>query len=181
MDNKYCKGKRVSCIKFHPQKSYLVAMSMVDNMDFDTRSLIQGKSFESHLLILNFSDSHIISLNFVLESPIEVTAIEFHPENCNVLVGGCLNGQVIVWDLSSVDHRIAAGPTPKLGEGGGGDDEGFSSSWCCSSCRWRDNECQERSKHQGGRVAGPPAALRQTCFLEERATRSQATTEGRAT
>ena len=128
MDNKYCKGKRVSCIKFHPQKSYLVALSMVDNMDFDTRSLIQGKSFESHLLILNFSDSHIISLNFVLESPIEVTAIEFHPENSNVLVGGCLNGQVIVWDLSSIDHRIAAGPTPKLGEGAGGDDEGFTAS-----------------------------------------------------
>lgn len=92
MENDYCRGKRVSCIKFHPSKPYLVAMSMIDNMDFDTRSLIQGKSFESHLLILNFSDNHIITLNYVLETPIEITTIEFHPDNANVLVGGCLNG-----------------------------------------------------------------------------------------
>ena len=101
IENDYCKGKRVSCIKFHPTKPYLVAMSMIDNMDFDSRSLIQGKSFESYVLILNFSDAHIITLNYVLETPIEITTIEFHPENTNVLTGGCLNGQVIVWDLSS--------------------------------------------------------------------------------
>lgn len=90
-------------------------MSMIDNMDFDSRSLIQGKSFESYVLILNFSDAHIITLNYVLETPIEITTIEFHPENTNVLTGGCLNGQVIVWDLSSQDHRITAGPKSKEG------------------------------------------------------------------
>lgn len=81
-------------------------MSMIDNMDFESRALIQGKSFESFVLILNFSDNHIITLLYVLETPIEITAIEFHPENPNVLIGGCLNGQVICWDLSSMDHRI---------------------------------------------------------------------------
>ena len=115
IENDYCKGKRVSCIKFHPTKPYLVAMSMIDNMDFDSRSLIQGKSFESYVLILNFSDAHIITLNYVLETPIEITTIEFHPENTNVLTGGCLNGQVIVWDLSSQDHRITSGPKTKEG------------------------------------------------------------------
>ena len=49
MDNKYCKGKRVSCIKFHPQKSYLVAMSMVDNMDFDMADISTKERY--HLLI----------------------------------------------------------------------------------------------------------------------------------
>ena len=120
IENDYCKGKRVSCIKFHPTKPYLVAMSMIDNMDFDSRSLIQGKSFESYVLILNFSDAHIITLNYVLETPIEITTIEFHPENTNVLTGGCLNGQVIVWDLSSQDHRITSGPKAKEG----GDEDG---------------------------------------------------------
>ena len=115
IENDYCKGKRVSCIKFHPTKPYLVAMSMIDNMDFDSRSLIQGKSFESYVLILNFSDAHIITLNYVLETPIEITTIEFHPENTNVLTGGCLNGQVIVWDLSSQDHRITSGPKAQQG------------------------------------------------------------------
>ena len=40
IENDFCKGKRVSCIKFHPKKPYLVAMSMIDNMDFDTRAKI---------------------------------------------------------------------------------------------------------------------------------------------
>lgn len=123
IENDYCKGKRVSNIKFHPTRPFLVAMSMIDNMDFDTRSKIAGKSFESHVLILNFSDNHIITLGYLLETPIEITSIEFHPENSNVLIGGCLNGQVIAWDLSSIDHRITAGPKNK--EGGGGDDDDF--------------------------------------------------------
>mgnify|MGYP000903436069 CR=1 FL=1 len=123
IDNDYCKGKRVSCIKFHPTKPYWVAMSMIDNMEFDTRSLIAGKSYESYVLILNFSDNHIITLGHILETPIEISTIEFHPENPNVLTGGCLNGQVIVWDLTSVDHRIAN--NSKKGDSGGGDEEDF--------------------------------------------------------
>lgn len=63
IDNDYCKGKRVSCIKFHPTKPYLVAMSLVDNMDFELRSKITGKSFESYVLVLNFGDSNIITLH----------------------------------------------------------------------------------------------------------------------
>ena len=84
-------------------------MSMIDNMEFEHRALISGKSFESYVLILNFSDNYIITLNYVLETPIEVTSIEWHPENPNVLFGGCFNGQVIVWDLSAADRRITTG------------------------------------------------------------------------
>lgn len=109
IENDYCKGKRVSCIKFHPKRPHLVAMSMIDNMDFDSRSKVQGTSWESYVLILNFSDNHIITLNYVLETPIEVTSIEFHPDNGNILFGGCFNGQIIVWDLSSTEHRITTG------------------------------------------------------------------------
>lgn len=97
-------------------------MSMIDNMDFDTRSKVQGTSFESYVLILNFSDNHIITLNYVLETPIEVTTIEFHPENPNLLYAGCFNGQIIVWDLSSMEHRITAGPKQKAEVGGDDDD-----------------------------------------------------------
>ena len=119
----YCKGKRVSCIKFHPTKPFIVAMALVDNMDFETRSKISGKSFESHVLVLNFGDSHIITLHQVLETPIEVTSIEWHPENKDVLFGGCLNGQVITWDMSCLETRIQQN-TKKDGPQGGEDEDG---------------------------------------------------------
>lgn len=72
-----------------------------------------GKSFDSHVLIMNFSDAHIISLNYVLETPIEISCIEFHPENPNVLIGGCISGQIIIWDLSCIESRITGGKKPE--------------------------------------------------------------------
>lgn len=108
-EHDYCKNKRVSCIKFHPTKPFLVAMSMIENLSFDDRAEITGKSFDSHVLIMNFSDAHIVTLNYVLETPIEVSTIEFHPEFQNVVIGGCISGQLIVWDLSSQESRIGGG------------------------------------------------------------------------
>jgi hypothetical protein len=67
-------------------------MSMVENMDFDARAKISGKSFDSYVLILNFKDAYIIQLSHALETPAEVTTLEFHPESASVLFGGCLNG-----------------------------------------------------------------------------------------
>jgi WD40 repeat protein len=121
LDSDYCKNKRVTCIKFHPTRPYLVAMSMIDNMDFDTRAIIQGKSFDSQLLVLDFQDNDIISLAYLLETPIEVTTIEWHAANPNALFGGCLNGQVIVWDLTAKEKQINSSNKKS---GGGGEDGG---------------------------------------------------------
>jgi len=41
-------------------------MSLVEFMSFDDRVEVLGKSFDSFVLILNFSDPHIITLNYIL-------------------------------------------------------------------------------------------------------------------
>ena len=53
-----------------------------------------GKSFDSHVLVMNFSDEHIITLNYVLETSVEISAIEFHqsPDKPYVIIGGTVNG-----------------------------------------------------------------------------------------
>lgn len=99
-EHEYCKNKKVSCIRFHPKKQHLVAMSMIENLSFDDRAAITGKSFDSYVLITNFSDPHITTLNYVLETPVEISTIEFHSENPNVLIGGSISGQLFVWDIS---------------------------------------------------------------------------------
>jgi hypothetical protein len=91
-DHGYCKNKRVSSIKFHPKKQFLIGMSLIENLSFDDRAQVCGKSFDSHVLIMNFSDSHIITLNYVLETSVEVSCIEFHKENPNIVIGGTTNG-----------------------------------------------------------------------------------------
>ena len=106
------KYRTVTCIKFHPQKPTLVAMSIVENLSFDDRAEIMGKSFQSHVLILNFFDSQVIFAQYALQTPVEVSTIEFSPENPKVLVGGCINGQLIAWDMSSTEHIIHEGRKP---------------------------------------------------------------------
>src|SRR5438105_7729066 len=98
--------KVINCVYSKP---YLVAMSMIENLSFDDRCAITGKSFDSHVLIMNFSDAHIITLNYVLETPIEISTIEFHPENPNVIIGGTISGQLVIWDLSCLESRITGG------------------------------------------------------------------------
>jgi hypothetical protein len=39
-ESEYCHQKRVSCIKFHPTKPFLVAMSMIEYMKFHERASI---------------------------------------------------------------------------------------------------------------------------------------------
>ena len=108
-DQTYCKNKRVTCIKFHPQKMHWVAMSVVENLTFEERTSVSGRSYDSHVLILNFSDSQVIVPQFFLHTLVEITAIEFAPENPKQLIGGCINGQLIAWDLGSNEHRITEG------------------------------------------------------------------------
>jgi len=105
-DREYGDKKRVSCIKFHPTKQYIVAMSLIANLSFDERAAISGKSFDSHVLLVNFQDSSNIALNYVLETPIEINTIEFHPEQPGVLIGGCISGQVIIWDMHNSSTMI---------------------------------------------------------------------------
>lgn len=108
-DQTFCKNKTVTCIKFHPTKPFQVAMSVVENLEFDQRAEVTGKSFDSYVLILNFSDSQVIYAQFALQTPVEISCIEFSPENPRVIIGGCINGQLISWDLALKDNYISEG------------------------------------------------------------------------
>ena len=39
------------------------------------------------LLIWNFIDTHFMSPVYLLETPIEISTFEFHPENPNIIIG----------------------------------------------------------------------------------------------
>lgn len=108
-DQTYCKNKSVTCIKFHPTIPHLAAVSLVENLDFDDRAQVAGKSYDTHVLILNFSDSQVIFARYALQTPVEISCLEFCPENPNVVIGGCINGQLIAWDTKSSEHKIHDG------------------------------------------------------------------------
>lgn len=47
-------------------------------------------------------------LLYVLHTTIEVTCIEFHPDHPNLLFGGCLSGQIVVWDFSDETTKVVS-------------------------------------------------------------------------
>ena len=108
-DQTYCKNKSVTCIKFHPTMPHLAAVSLIEHLDFEDRAQVAGKSYDTHVLILNFSDSQVIFAQYALQTPVEISCLEFCPENPNVVIGGCINGQLIAWDVKSSEHKIHDG------------------------------------------------------------------------
>ncbi|GBG81979.1 hypothetical protein CBR_g34158 [Chara braunii] len=50
--------------------------------------------------------SFSLLLQFVLESPSDVMSLKFHPSKTEYIIGGCYNGQVILWDTGSVQEYI---------------------------------------------------------------------------
>lgn len=100
------KDKYVSCAVFHPMWSGIVAISYSDGsptvMKFvSTRpDPIQRAVYGLNpVLIWSHIDSLITKL--YLECPREVKSLAFCPFDENLLIGGCINGQVVVWDLTN--------------------------------------------------------------------------------
>lgn len=56
------------------------------------------------VLLWSFVDTLYPKL--VLESPREVTFLSFCPYDANILIGGLVTGQLIIWDLKDCLHRI---------------------------------------------------------------------------
>lgn len=100
------KDKYISCAVFHPMWSGIVAITYSDDSPSVMKSLssrpdpIQRAVYGINPVLIW---SHIDSLlpKLYLESPREVITLSFCPFDENILVGGCINGQVIIWDLTN--------------------------------------------------------------------------------
>ncbi|KAM7350388.1 missing minor mitochondria [Cochliomyia hominivorax] len=68
-------------------------------------NLIQRAVLDSKpILMWSFSDNLHYKLEF--ENPLEVITLTFCPYDCNVLLGGATNGQIILWDLQNRAQKL---------------------------------------------------------------------------
>jgi hypothetical protein len=90
---------------------------------------------------------------YVLESPHEVTTFQYNPLNPDIIIGGCYNGQVVVWDTSGTAAAAAAagsggqagGATGAAGSGGSCASKGGARS--SSGSAWEDGGESEAVTH----------------------------------
>lgn len=100
----YSKNKVVSAIQWLPHRKGVVAVACTEAQSHAERVARMGRTAPAHILLWNFRDP--IHPELVLQSPWEVFAFQFNPATPDLLTGGCYNGQVVLWDLSSEADRL---------------------------------------------------------------------------
>ncbi|XP_054576885.1 dynein axonemal intermediate chain 3 [Eptesicus fuscus] len=98
--------KMVTCVSWHPNIYGLIAVSVAVRLSFEDRVYFSGKLLLQPSLILFWSFSDPIHPQLMLESPDDIFCFKFCPSNPNIIAGGCINGQIVLWDITAHADRI---------------------------------------------------------------------------
>ncbi|XP_043086282.1 dynein axonemal intermediate chain 3 isoform X2 [Puntigrus tetrazona] len=106
MDLHCSKEKTISHIHWHPTISGVIAVSMTERLSLEQRIENSTKLLlnPSYILFWNFTDP--INPQLQLECPDDVLCFQFCPSDPNIIAGGCMNGQVVLWDISAHVERL---------------------------------------------------------------------------
>lgn len=94
----------VACIDVMPNSNDTVAISFASSSSFDQYLKRSASAPVEHIFIWNFQA--ILHPKYVLESPSVVLSFKFCPTRPNIIVGGCENGQVLLWDLEDESTKV---------------------------------------------------------------------------
>ncbi|KAJ8408511.1 hypothetical protein AAFF_G00259250 [Aldrovandia affinis] len=108
-DLKFSKDKTISSINWHPTISGVIAVAVTERLSFEERINDSTKLLLNPSLILFWNFSDPLNPQLMLECPDDVFSFEFCPSDPNVIVGGCMNGQVVLWDISAYAERLQGG------------------------------------------------------------------------
>jgi dynein intermediate chain 3, axonemal len=97
-DPTYSKLKVLPAVDWMPKAQGMVAVSAVRNMSFDQRLLIAGQTSVAYLLLWDFRQ--LVRPQVLMQCPHEILAFRFNATNPNLVAGGCVSGQVVLWDIT---------------------------------------------------------------------------------
>ncbi|XP_043431397.1 dynein axonemal intermediate chain 3 isoform X2 [Prionailurus bengalensis] len=96
----------VTSISWHPTIYGLIAVSVAVRLSLEDRVHFSGKLLLQPSLILFWSFSDPIHPQLMLESPDDIFCFKFCPSDPNIIAGGCINGQIVLWDITAHADRI---------------------------------------------------------------------------
>jgi len=105
-DLQHSKDRPVICIDWHPVQMGILGVSCVKSLTFDERAAtgLNVKLKDSLILIWSLFDP--IHPLLLLEAPDDIMSFQFNPQNTNIIAGGCINGQVVLWDISEYQEKL---------------------------------------------------------------------------
>ena len=108
-----CKGRFVTSLDWHPEYSGVCVVAYGFHLkskiikDDDEQDDVNRTIIESNpVLVWSFDDSLYPKLE--LEAIREISCISFCPYDGNIIIGGTVNGQIIIWDISDRISKVEA-------------------------------------------------------------------------
>ncbi|XP_010294352.1 PREDICTED: WD repeat-containing protein 63 [Phaethon lepturus] len=102
----YLKDRTISCVCWHPTIFGIIAVSARKRLSYEEQVNLSDESLlqQSVLLFWNFLDP--VHPQLMLECPQDIYCFQFSPNDPNIIAGGCINGQVVLWDISQQEEKL---------------------------------------------------------------------------
>ncbi|CAJ1061090.1 dynein axonemal intermediate chain 3 isoform X1 [Xyrichtys novacula] len=94
----YTKDKTIRCINWHPTIQGVIAVALTERRETQLNESTDLTVKQHFILFYSCKNSTTLLL---LEGPDGIFAFDFSPSDPNIIVGGCANGQVVLWDISA--------------------------------------------------------------------------------
>lgn len=97
----FTKDRKVSAVSWRSsrRKDHMICVASISLQSLQERLQTNRRCDSSVSLIWDLTDP--MHPRYILESPVEVQVLRFHPTRPNLVAGGAMNGQVYLWDLSA--------------------------------------------------------------------------------
>eukprot|EP00041_Stephanoeca_diplocostata_P029301 m.862508 g.862508 ORF g.862508 m.862508 type:complete len:987 (-) comp23535_c0_seq1:54-3014(-) len=106
---------------WHPIHDGVFALASARRQNFDERLVSSMAAVSTVVSVWHLRNP--IQPVLLLHAPDDVFSVAFCPTDATLIVGGCVNGQVVVWDLATHAHVLQAGQHDfGVGSGGNGTD-----------------------------------------------------------
>ena len=110
-DLEYNKGKDLTCIDWHPTRTDIIAASACQRISFEDAQVMSCKPVASYISIWYLGNQ--IHPILVLGGPLDCPIFRFNPSSPDIVVAGCINGQILMWKISDLEECIASSTTSK--------------------------------------------------------------------
>ncbi|XP_051480959.1 dynein axonemal intermediate chain 3 isoform X2 [Apus apus] len=105
-DLHYLKDRTISCVCWHPTIYGIIAVSVRQQLSYEEQANLPDKSLMQKSAILFWSFFDPIHPQLVLECPGDIYCFQFSPRDPNIIAGGCINGQIVLWDISQHEEKL---------------------------------------------------------------------------
>ncbi|NWV00483.1 WDR63 protein, partial [Upupa epops] len=102
----YLKDRTIGYVCWHPTIYGIIAVSAREKLSHEEQDDLSDKSLQQQSVIVFFSFCDPIHPQLILECPGDITCFQFNASDPNIIAGGCINGQVIIWDISQYEEKL---------------------------------------------------------------------------